>query len=145
MPRRLKQTAERRTINQLLTIVLQDLSHNQLGGTIDDLMQCQALEELYLAGNAFVGSLPPTIQYMHHLRVLSLDSNRLSGPLPSTLGVLVELRGLGLAYNNFTSIPKEVLKLKKLRTFSTEGNDGITVSQAFETRARRLKTCIFRF
>jgi hypothetical protein len=79
--------------------------------------------ELQLYYNHLVGSLPPEIEKIAHLKNLYLDDNQLNGPLPPEVGNLAELEVARLGKNQFSgSIPAEVANLQNLIDFELWGN-----------------------
>jgi hypothetical protein len=85
--------------------------------------QQEHVVELQLYYNELVGTLPPEIEKLAHLRGLYLDANHLSGPLPPEIGNLTELEVARLGRNQFSgSIPLEMAGLKKLNSLELWGN-----------------------
>jgi len=79
--------------------------------------------ELQLYYNELVGSLPPEIEKLAHLKSLYLDSNKLSGALPPELGNLTDLEVARLGKNQFSGIiPAEIANLQKLLFLELWGN-----------------------
>ena len=61
----------------LESLQILDLAHNNLHGSLPDLRAFSALTEVYLGGNNFTGSIPPSIGQLSELRVLDLSNNSL--------------------------------------------------------------------
>ncbi|XP_059632055.1 probable LRR receptor-like serine/threonine-protein kinase At3g47570 [Cornus florida] len=59
------------------------------------------LDELYLGGNNFTGTILDSISNASKLTILDVSDNRFTGPIPSSLGNLGRLLFLNLAVNNF--------------------------------------------
>jgi len=73
--------------------------------------------------NELIGTLPPELGNLAHLRVLGLWVNQLRGPIPAQLGNLHELAFLDLSINQLSgSIPDELGDLTKLSALSVAHN-----------------------
>ena len=77
-------------------------------------------------GNGLVGTLPPELGDLAHLRRLAIEGNELTGGLPAELGQLTELRELRLGSNGLTGpLPAELGQLTELRRLRLSSN-GLT-------------------
>ena len=73
-------------------------------------------------GNGLVGTLPPELGELAHLRHLSLAGNELTGPIPVELGRLTNLLDLDLGGNALTgTIPATLANLTNLEWLSLPG------------------------
>ena len=82
-----------------------------------------SLVGLYLPKNNLRGNLPPEIQNLANLELLSLRSNNLVGPIPVELSNLSDLEHLVIGSNQLTGkIPVELCKLSRLETLDLGGN-----------------------
>lgn len=125
------------------------LSHNNLTGRLDRLLEKSRLEFLSLRNNSFVSQLhlPPFIsvnnkwidvsdnklygkiqanigQMLPHAIYLNLSKNSFEGSIPSSIGDSVYLQQLHMSFNNFSGeIPKElVANLVNLQTLKLSSN-----------------------
>ena len=74
-------------------------------------------------GNGLVGTIPPELGDLAHLRVLLLAGNELTGPIPAELGRLTHLLDLNLGGNALTgTIPPTLANLTSLEWLSLWGN-----------------------
>ncbi|KAI5057097.1 hypothetical protein GOP47_0027112 [Adiantum capillus-veneris] len=104
-------------------IVVLDLSHNRLSGTISEkIKKFQRLRRLDLGHNVLSGLIPIGICNLSMLQVLDLSSNLLMGPIPAALPNTLLL--LQLANNNLSGqIPQNLQKFTNTSFFP--GNDGL--------------------
>ena len=86
------------------------------------------LTELWLGGaNDLEGALPPEMARLLRLEVLDLGGTGVGGELSAWLGDFVRLWYLHLDANNFVGeIPSELGNLTKLRSFTLNGNSGLS-------------------
>jgi hypothetical protein len=76
-----------------------------------------------LGYNQLIGSLPPELGNLSHLRVLGLSANRLQGPIPAEVGNLSELVSLELSGNQLAGpLTAELGDLPNLQTLSLSNN-----------------------
>ncbi|XP_058111241.1 receptor like protein 27-like [Magnolia sinica] len=76
------------------------------------------LEYLFLDGNYFLGSIPPSFTALKGLQSLDLSRNNLSGKIPQYLENLYALQYLNLSYNHFDDeLPKKRDLWKCQRSF----------------------------
>lgn len=79
---------------------------------------------LELPSNGLVGSVPPELGRLAHLRSLNLVLNGLTGSVPAQLGDLARLESLGLGGNVLTgTIPSSLGSLSRLQVLSLSLND----------------------
>ncbi|KAI4321049.1 hypothetical protein MLD38_034472 [Melastoma candidum] len=106
-------------LDQLRVLSLQN---DSLSGPIPDLSSLSNLKSLFLDHNSFSGSFPPSVLYLHRIRILDLSSNNLTGPLPLRITDLDKICYLRLDSNQFNgSLPP--LNQSSLLTFNVSGND----------------------
>ncbi|XP_071734765.1 probable LRR receptor-like serine/threonine-protein kinase At1g67720 [Rutidosis leptorrhynchoides] len=86
------------------------LSNKNITGSIpSDLAKFSSLEELWLDGNAFSGSIPD-FTGCPNLRILHLENNQLTGAIPSSLANLPKLSKLFVQNNLLSgSVPSALL------------------------------------
>ncbi|KAK1389234.1 putative LRR receptor-like serine/threonine-protein kinase [Heracleum sosnowskyi] len=107
----------------LTYLLIIDLSHNNISGSIPKAFGQLHLTNLSLVANRIRGSIPKEIGNIDTLEELVLDSNQLEGTLPVNLGNLSRLKRLLLSANNFSgTIPKAYGNLKNLTDFRIDGN-----------------------
>ena len=83
------------------------------------------LTSLDLKFNSLVGSLPPQIGLLTHLKLIELGGNSigLTGTIPSEIGALTKLQGLVLTDNSFTgTLPSELGLLTDLNALAFPTN-----------------------
>ena len=86
------------------------------------------LRELWLGGdNDLEGEIPDELSQLKRLEVLDFGSVGLNGAIPAWLGDFVHLWYLHLDDNNFVGeVPAELGNLTRLRSFTLNGNSGLT-------------------
>ncbi|MBP6209548.1 MAG: leucine-rich repeat domain-containing protein [Anaerolineales bacterium] len=99
-------------IVQLTSLILLDLSGNQLTSLSPEIHRLTNLKFIYLYQNQLT-SLPPEIGQLTDLTRLSLWGNQLTS-LPPEIGQLTSLTELDLWKNQLTSLPPEIINLHKL-------------------------------
>ena len=71
-----------------------------------------------------IGSIPPQMGMLEHLRVLNLSSNNFSGTIPPEMGDLCELTDLDLSENQLTGgLPAELSLLENLEFLDLSDNE----------------------
>ncbi|OMO76510.1 hypothetical protein CCACVL1_15609 [Corchorus capsularis] len=109
-------------IGGFVSIMLMDLSHNQIGGSIPSNLPL-TLRNLYLSGNQFNGSIPPTLSTLTQLTELFLDDNHLSEAIPDSFQGLKGLLNLDLSGNNLSGpLPPSFANLSSLTTLHLQNN-----------------------
>ncbi|XP_068657713.1 probable LRR receptor-like serine/threonine-protein kinase At4g37250 [Aristolochia californica] len=94
-----------------------------LGSLPPDLGFVQHLRHLDLSGNFLNGTLPFQLFNASELKILALADNEISGELPELVGGLKALECLNLSDNAFTGkIPKSLKKLPNLTILSLSNN-----------------------
>ncbi|XP_059660853.1 putative receptor-like protein kinase At3g47110 [Cornus florida] len=87
-------------VGNLTNLAALDISDNKLSGEIPSkLGNCLVLEQLYLQGNSFRGSIP-ALSHLENIGYLDLSSNNLSGQIPQYMVNLSSLVYLNLSFNN---------------------------------------------
>ncbi|KAK6935736.1 Serine-threonine/tyrosine-protein kinase, catalytic domain [Dillenia turbinata] len=77
-----------------------NVSYNKLTGEIPQTIKaCLSLEQLYMQGNSFQGTIPD-LRDLRGIQILDLSNNKLSGPIPDYLQDFSMLQNLNLSYNN---------------------------------------------
>ncbi|KAI7751377.1 hypothetical protein M8C21_016925, partial [Ambrosia artemisiifolia] len=100
------------------------LSGKNISGSIpSELTKLSSLEELWLDGNAFTGSIPD-FTGCPNLRIIHLENNQLTGALPSSLADLPNLHKL-YVQNNLLSghVPPDLLNKNIVLNYT--GNDNL--------------------
>ncbi|XP_042488678.1 probable LRR receptor-like serine/threonine-protein kinase At4g37250 [Macadamia integrifolia] len=78
---------------------------------------------LALPNSQLLGSVPPDLGMIEHLRHLDLSNNSLNGTLPASLFNVSELQSLALSNNVISgSLPESVAGLKSLEFLNLSGN-----------------------
>ncbi|KAE8719836.1 STRUBBELIG-receptor family 3, putative isoform 2 [Hibiscus syriacus] len=104
------------------SIIVVDLSHNQIGGSIPSSIP-PTIRNLFLSGNQFNGSIPTTLSALTQLTELFLDDNHLSGEIPDSLQQLKILVNLDLSGNNLSGqLPPSFGNLSSLTTLHLQNN-----------------------
>ena len=103
---------------------VRDFVGNGLVGTLPpELGDLAHLRQLSIEGNELTGRLPAELGQLTELRALFLGSNGLTGPIPATLGDLTNLRGVNLGGNALTGpIPATLVNLTNLEWLALWGN-----------------------
>ena len=103
---------------------VRDFVGNGLVGTLPpELGDLAHLRQLSIEGNELTGRLPVELGQLTELRALFLGSNGLTGPIPATLGDLTNLRGVNLGGNALTGpIPATLVNLTNLEWLALWGN-----------------------
>ncbi|PRP88170.1 LRR receptor-like serine/threonine-protein kinase GSO2-like [Planoprotostelium fungivorum] len=98
------------------SLLLLDLSRNQLSGSIDFIRSIRNLASLNLYGNDFSGSIPSEVTQLKNLVSFVVSYNNLTGNLPSSIGNLVNLQQLDVSYNSLSgTIPRSIGNLKSVQ------------------------------
>ncbi|KAK9124840.1 hypothetical protein Scep_013686 [Stephania cephalantha] len=104
-----------------------DASSNQLGGALHKSLaniSSIQLNYLYLGRNHISGIIPPEIEKLTNLIVLSLQQNFLTGSIPQGIGKLTNLRALYLGENNLLGqIPSSLSNLSQLIALNLSYNN----------------------
>ncbi|KAM7519405.1 hypothetical protein LguiB_018367 [Lonicera macranthoides] len=101
-----------------------DLSMNNLGASIPQIMYILTLRYLNASHNCLTGHVPIEIHDLINLEELDVSDNNLSGEIPSTLGQCVVLRYLIMNDNFFHgSIPSSLSSLKGLEFIDLSRNN----------------------
>ncbi|XP_014492982.2 LRR receptor-like serine/threonine-protein kinase GSO1 isoform X1 [Vigna radiata var. radiata] len=96
-----------RMFNERSSLIILDLSYNEVVGSIQDMMEDLAdtrLNILILKGNRFTGHLPEQICQLEGLSILDLSYNNFFGPIPNCLGKMPfenDPRELRYAFDGF--------------------------------------------
>lgn len=104
---------------QKLFLVNMNLN-GRLPATVSNLKN---LTHLHLGRNYFLtGTIPSSIEQLHHLEVLSLPLTGINGFIPTTIGLLLNLTNLNLAYSKVSGlIPTEIGMLTNLILLGLSG------------------------
>ncbi|XP_058198319.1 putative receptor-like protein kinase At3g47110 [Rhododendron vialii] len=87
-------------VGNLGVLTALDVSYNTLSGEVpSELGSCLALQQLYMQGNLFQGTIP-YIGNLSSLQCLDLSNNSLDGQIPPYLVNISSLLNLNLSYNN---------------------------------------------
>ncbi|XVF40559.1 hypothetical protein PTKIN_Ptkin01aG0123400 [Pterospermum kingtungense] len=109
-------------IGGFVSIIVLDLSHNQIGGSIPSNLPL-TLRNLYLSGNQFNGSIPANFSSLTQLTELYLDDNHLSEAIPDSFQQLKGLIDLDLSGNNLSDVlPPSFGNLSSLTTLHLQNN-----------------------
>ncbi|XWS19545.1 hypothetical protein CRYUN_Cryun31cG0024700 [Craigia yunnanensis] len=104
------------------SIILMDLSHNHIGGSIPSNLPL-TIRTFYLSGNQFNGSIPANLSALTQLTELFLDDNHLSEAIPDSLQQLKGLVDLDLSGNNLSGqLPPSFGNLSSLTTLHLQNN-----------------------
>ncbi|KAK8594537.1 hypothetical protein V6N13_015459 [Hibiscus sabdariffa] len=104
------------------SIIVMDLSHNQIGGSIPSNIPL-TIRNLFLSGNQFNGSIPATLSALTQVTELFLDDNHLSGVIPDSFQQLAILVNLDLSGNNLSGqLPPSFGNLSSLTTLHLQNN-----------------------
>jgi len=83
----------------------------------------QCVTEITFESNNVEGFIPPELEQLDNLEVLSLEQGGLARSIPSNLGTLSNLRILDLDFNQITgSIPEEIYSLTSLQQLDLNTN-----------------------
>ena len=94
--------------------------------------ELEALEVLYLNGNACEGEVPKSLGRLSRLRYIDISNNKFQGVLPQELGGCENLEYLSFMKNRFWGkVPATLKKLTQLKYLSFHGNDEIEYDQRF--------------
>ncbi|EOY04292.1 Serine-threonine protein kinase, plant-type, putative [Theobroma cacao] len=109
-------------VGNLINLGVLDVSLNRLSGVLpNNLGGCVRLEELYLEGNSFEGSIS-SLSSLRGLKTLDISANNLSGEIPKFLVSFKLLQYLNLSFNDFEgALPIEGVFNNTNATF-IEGN-----------------------
>ncbi|KAF6154934.1 hypothetical protein GIB67_018371 [Kingdonia uniflora] len=89
-----------------------------------------SLQNLNLANNSFVGSLPAIWGQLFNLKHLVLSRNNLSGPIPNSLTNISGLKELDLSFNAFLGrFPKQLLSVPSYNFIGTRLDCGSSFQQ----------------
>jgi len=116
-------------VNIGATLVVLNLSYNNIGTLPMQIGQLRKLEELHLHKNK-LQSLPDSIGDLGALQLLSLGENKLTS-IPPSIGKLKQLRRLNIAYNVGVSIPNELSQCTQVYWIDISGNKYKQFPQAF--------------
>ena len=89
------------------------------------------VEQLRLAGQDLVGTLPAKLAELTRLKLLDLGENMLEGPVPLELGKMASLESLDLHQNNLNgTVPESLRDLKNLHFLELSHNnfEGVLLS-----------------
>ncbi|XWS12708.1 hypothetical protein CRYUN_Cryun37aG0113400 [Craigia yunnanensis] len=104
------------------SIIIMDLSHNQIGGSIPSNLPL-TIRNFYLSGNQFNGSIPANLSSLTQLTELYLDDNHLSEAIPDSFQQLKGLIDLDLSGNNLSGLlPPSFGNLSSLTTLHLQNN-----------------------
>uniref|UniRef100_A0A2K2B0N5 Leucine-rich repeat-containing N-terminal plant-type domain-containing protein n=1 Tax=Populus trichocarpa TaxID=3694 RepID=A0A2K2B0N5_POPTR len=120
-----------------------DLSHNNITGMFPSwlLKNNTRLEQLYLSGNSFVGTLQLQDHPYPKMTELDISNNNMSGQIPKDICLIFpNLKGLRMAKNGFTGcIPSCLGNISSLRVLDLSNNQLSTVKLELLTTLMFLK------
>ncbi|CAN0918076.1 Probable inactive receptor kinase At5g67200 [Linum grandiflorum] len=129
------------TLSRLDQLRVLSLRDNSLSGPIPDLSPLLNLKSLFLNGNSFSGTFPPSILFLHRLTQLDLSHNTLTGPIPAGISRLDRLISLRLEWNSFSGLIPP-LNQSFLISFNISHNN-LTGQIPFTTTLSRFGTTAF--
>ncbi|KAK8981451.1 hypothetical protein V6N11_027869 [Hibiscus sabdariffa] len=97
---------------------------NSLGGKVNaEFSTLSRLQVLQLAGNNFIGTIPPSLGNISSLLYLSLAQNHLTGNIPTELGQLSNLKFFQLSLNKLSgTVPQQLYNISSIYLFSVADN-----------------------
>jgi Leucine-rich repeat (LRR) protein len=96
-------------------IIIFDASHNHLEGPLPSVPVLSSLSYLYLTGNKFTGTIPPSLGSCASLELLSLEDNNIQGSIPESFAKIPGILYLLLSSNNLSGrIPEFLTSLHSL-------------------------------
>ncbi|KAL9332044.1 hypothetical protein ACSQ67_001654 [Phaseolus vulgaris] len=112
------------SLSPLLYLRFLDLHENRLNGTVSPLLNCTALELLYLSHNDFSGDIPPQISSLRLLLRLDISDNNIRGPIPNQVAKLTHLLTLRLQNNALSGhVPDFSASLLNLTQLNVTNNE----------------------
>ncbi|KAA8536103.1 hypothetical protein F0562_028581 [Nyssa sinensis] len=103
-------------LDQLLRLLVLDLSRNSLTGSIPSFASLRNLTFLDMSLNFLSGTIPPAIGTLSKLKFLNFSNNSLSSSIPAQLGDLSNLVDLDLSFNSLSgSVPSDLRGLRNLQ------------------------------
>lgn len=91
------------SLNQCVSLLELNISHNQISGTLPlGVGDCASLQTLTVENNRLSGPIPTAIGRCTQLRKLHLNNNQLAGAIPAELGACTSLQSLHLHANQLT-------------------------------------------
>ncbi|XP_031118262.1 probable LRR receptor-like serine/threonine-protein kinase At3g47570 isoform X2 [Ipomoea triloba] len=110
--------------------------YNLLEGVIPDSIGnlSRVLQKLYMGGNRFVGTIPPSLGQLSGLTLFDAHQNSISGQIPPEIGELENLQELKLARNRLSGgIPSSLGNLQKLNRIDLSENELVgSIPASFE-------------
>ncbi|XP_028052508.1 probable LRR receptor-like serine/threonine-protein kinase At3g47570 [Camellia sinensis] len=83
---------------------------------------CLVLKFLYMEGNHFEGTIPPSFKQLRGVQEIDLSNNNLSGKIPVFLGKFSLLQSLNVSYNKFEGEVPSKGVFSNISAFSIVGN-----------------------
>ncbi|CAM6022137.1 unnamed protein product [Sphagnum balticum] len=109
-------------LSGLQSLLYFNVSTNNIEGIVPSQLP-PSIQNLILAGNHFIGSLPYSFHQLSGLIVLDLSQNAIGNGIPDVFAPLVSLTTLDLSYNTLTGgLPNSVGDLTALRVLNLESN-----------------------
>ncbi|KAL1219409.1 Protein STRUBBELIG-RECEPTOR FAMILY 1 [Cardamine amara subsp. amara] len=109
-------------LNMFTSVKTIDFSNNHIGGSIPPTLPV-SLQNLFLSGNKFTGTIPESISSLNSLSVMSLNNNLLSGKIPDVFQDLGRLINLDLSSNNLSGpLPPSMQNLSTLTSLLLHNN-----------------------
>jgi RHS repeat-associated protein len=145
------------SLANLVNLTALSISNNQLTGTLPPLNNLTKLQYFAAGKNYFTGEIPSSYANFKDLITFSVENNVLSGNFPSFVGQWTKLTTLTLAnnkfvgafpstigtcplltslkadYNQFTSVPSQVLNSPVLTILNFSNNALTTIPSGFST------------
>ncbi|KAG7579923.1 Serine-threonine/tyrosine-protein kinase catalytic domain [Arabidopsis thaliana x Arabidopsis arenosa] len=109
-------------LNMFTSLKAMDFSNNHIGGSIPSTLP-DSLQNLFLSGNKFTGTIPESLSSLKSLSVMSLNNNLLSGKIPDVFQDLGLMINLDLSSNNLSGpLPPSMQNLSTLTSLLLQNN-----------------------
>lgn len=109
-------------LNMFTSLKAMDFSNNHIGGSIPSTLPV-SLQNLFLSGNNFTGTIPESLSSLKSLSVMSLNNNLLSGKIPDVFQDLGLMINIDLSSNNLSGpLPPSMQNLSTLTSLLLQNN-----------------------